>query len=85
LVVEEPPSVRSPEMIARKTKTPVLHNRYMWSRVRRNISVMLGRCGICQRCAPLVRSEIRWPNLNTRDERDPLVPRSPHPRPFSPG
>ena len=53
---DEPPSVSKPEMMAKKTNTPVLHNRYMWSRVRRNISLMLGRCGMCQTCAPLVRS-----------------------------
>ena len=52
---DEPPSVSNPEMMARKTNTPVLHNKYMWSRVRRNIPVMLGRCGMCQTGAPLVR------------------------------
>ena len=38
---ELPPSVNKPEIIARKANTQVLHNRYMWSRVRRNILVML--------------------------------------------
>jgi hypothetical protein len=43
LAEPEPPSVRSPEMIARNTKAHVLHNRYMWRRVRRNIPLMLRR------------------------------------------
>jgi len=38
---ELPPSVNKPEIIARKANTQVLHNRYMWSRVRRNILAML--------------------------------------------
>lgn len=36
-----PPSVRRPEMMARNAKTQVLHNRYMWRRVRKNIDAML--------------------------------------------
>ena len=36
-----PPSVRRPEMTARNAKTQVLHNRYMWRRVRKNIGSML--------------------------------------------
>jgi hypothetical protein len=43
LTEPEPPSVRSPEMIARNTNAHVLHNRYMWRRVRRNIPLMLRR------------------------------------------
>jgi hypothetical protein len=43
LAEPEPPSVRRPEMIARKTNAHVLHNRYMWRRVRRNIPLMLRR------------------------------------------
>ena len=42
----DPPSVRRPEMMARKAKPHVLHNRYMWRRVRRNIPLMLRRCGM---------------------------------------
>jgi len=43
LAEPDPPSVRRPEMMARNTNAHVLHNRYMWRRVRRNISLMIRR------------------------------------------
>lgn len=41
-----PPSVNSPDRIAKNAKMPVLHTRYVWSRVRKNINPMLGLCVI---------------------------------------
>jgi hypothetical protein len=35
--------VRRPEMIAKNANAQVLHKRYMWRRVRRNIPLMLRR------------------------------------------
>lgn len=59
----DPPSVRRPEMMARNAKTHVLHNRYMWRRVRRNIPLMLRRCGMCLVCAPYMEFWTGCPNL----------------------
>lgn len=38
----DPFPVKSPDKIAKAANTHVLHNKYIWSRVRRNISSMLG-------------------------------------------
>lgn len=38
----DPPPANNPERTASAAKTHVLHSRYMWSRVRKNINSMLG-------------------------------------------
>jgi hypothetical protein len=37
-----PPSVNNPEIMARKANPQVLHNKYMWRRVRKNITSCYG-------------------------------------------